>query len=209
MSVVFTQEDLAIFAIPAFEDRMKAIREKIRPKLEKFGEEIAPLLSKKFKTSFFAHTAKHMRRKVNPPDETWVALGPEKRGYKAYIFFSLCIGKQGTQARIVMKDESNQRKALGENLLENLEFLKNKSSQLKNLSDYTKRQPNYLPYPVKDIVETLTESSSRLKTLKSASFDLGLELNPTSKTLAQDFLENVQKLYPFYLCGLQQGVQLS
>ena len=73
MSVYFTQSDLDIFKIPGFKERMSAIREKIRPKLEQFGEEVAPALMTQFKAEFFPHTAKHMRRKVNPPDETWVA----------------------------------------------------------------------------------------------------------------------------------------
>ncbi len=207
MSIVFTQEDLAVFEISGFQERMKAIREKIRPKLEKFGQETIPLLNQKLNSNFYPHTAKHMRRKVNPPDETWVAFGPEKRGYKAYVFFSLCIGKQGLQTRIVMKDESALRPALGENLLQNLSFFKN--AKLKDLADYTKRDKEYLPIAVKNLSEAITESSKRLQNLKSAVFDLGLELNPTSKTLQQDFLKNAAQLYPFYLCGLQQGVQLS
>jgi len=207
MSIVFTQEDLAVFEISGFQERMKAIREKIRPKLEKFGQETIPLLKQKMNSNFYPHTAKHMRRKVNPPDETWVAFGPEKRGYKAYIFFSLCIGKQGLQTRIVMKDESALRPALGKNLTHNLNFFKN--SKLKDLADYTKRNEEYLPQTIHNLSQTLTESSQRLQNLKSAVFDIGLELNPTSKTLQQDFLKKANQLYPFYLCGLQEGVQLS
>ncbi len=109
MPLKFTQDDLEVFSIPDFAKRMAGLKAKIRPKLEALGEELGPALMTAFKQEFFAHTAKHMRRTVNPPDETWVALGPESRGYKAYVYLAFCIGKAGAQARVVMKDESANR----------------------------------------------------------------------------------------------------
>jgi len=34
-----------------------------------------------------------MRRTVNPPDDTWVAFGPEKRGYKKVQHFKVAISR--------------------------------------------------------------------------------------------------------------------
>ncbi len=209
MSVIFTSSDLEIFQIKTFQERMNAIRSKIRPKLEQFGQEVAPALMTQFKAEFFPHTAKHMRRKVNPPDETWVALGPRSRGYKAYVFFSLCIGKQGIQARVVMKDESNERALLGENILRNLPFFLKRSEDFKKLADYTKKDEDYRPLPVLSLKNDLEKTAERLKNLKSAVFDLGYELPATHKNLQQEFLKAVDLLYPFYVCGLQEGVRLK
>lgn len=209
MSTFFTASDLEIFQISGFQERMSAIRSTIRPKLEQFGQEVAPLLMTQFKAEFFPHTAKHMRRKVNPPDETWVALGPRSRGYKAYVFFSLCIGKQGVQARVVMKDESQDRILLGDNLLRNLPFFLKRSEDFKALSDYTKRDEDYHPLSLENLKSALEKSAEKLKTLKSAVFDVGYELKPTSKNLQQEFLKAVDLLYPFYVCGLQEGVRLK
>lgn len=205
---MFSKSDLQIFEVEGFKERMPLIKEKIRPKLEAFGNEVAPLLQKKFKKDFFPHTAKHMRRTVNPPDETWVALGPEKRGYKAYIFFSLCIGKKGVQARVVIKDESKMRPDFGTNLKSNSKKIES-SLKKEKLKNFTKRNASYEAESVGDFSIYLSEASERLKNLKSAVFDLGLELNPQSKTLAEDFVEACAKLYPIYVCGLQKGVKLS
>ncbi|MBL7684943.1 MAG: DUF1054 family protein [Deltaproteobacteria bacterium] len=204
----FTQADLEIFQIPTFQERMGAIRSQIRPKLEAFGSSIAPLLKQKFKRDFFAHTAKHMRRKVNPPDETWVALGPMQRGYKAYIFFSLCIGKQGVQARVVMKDESHDRALFGQNLMANLDYFKKQESVFKKIQQYLKRDSSYQPEKISLLSSYLKESAHRLQTLKGAMFDMGFELNPYSKKLELDFLKATEMLYPIFLCGLEKGVKL-
>lgn len=66
MGVLFTESDLEVFEIVEFSRRMAALKEKIRPKLVALGEEIAPALKAQFKTPFYPHTAKHMRRKVRP-----------------------------------------------------------------------------------------------------------------------------------------------
>lgn len=209
MANIFTSSDLKIFQIAGFKERMSALKEKIRPKLMDVGEELAILLSTQFKSDFYLHVAKHMRRKVNPPDETWLALGPEKRGYKAYIYFSLCLGKKGIQTRVVMKDESKNRPLLGENILSNLNFFKKHISDFKNLNDYTKRDSNYSPSSIEDFLSFLEESAMRLKKLKTALFDVGFELKTSSQNLEQDFLKMADLLYPFYLCGLQRGVKLQ
>lgn len=209
MSVFFTPSELEVFEIAGFQERMAAIRSRIRPKLEQFGEEMAPALSLQFKADFYPHTAKHMRRKVNPPDETWVALGPQSRGYKAYVFFALCIGKAGVQARVTMKDESENRALLGANLLRNLPFFLKRKGDFTDLSDYTRRDAAYRPMPLKNLGEGLEKMAERLKNLKSAVFDVGYELKPTARNLGQEFLKAVDWLYPFYACGLQAGVRLK
>ncbi len=204
-----SQKDLAIFEIPEFEKRMPLIKEKIRPKLEELGEELAPLLMKKFQQEFFPHTAKHMRRKVNPPDETWVALGPQSRGYKAYVYFAFCVGKAGIQARVVMKDESPMRKSMGENLQKNLRFFESQAKNLKGLKNYLKRNEAYQAETLTDIKKGLSEIAERLINLKSATFDLGLELSPQSPKLRQEVLKSFEKLFPFYQCGLKEKVKLK
>jgi len=207
MAVKFTPADLQVFSIPDFAGRMASLKTKIRPKLEALGEELGPLLMTQLKQEFFAHTAKHMRRTVNPPDETWFALGPESRGYKAYVYFACCIGKAGLQARVVMKDESALRPMLGENLLANQKFFAKNSGEWKGLADYTKRGKDYTPAKISDLSAFAAETGQRLMTVKSALFDVGLELKPLSATLAQDLLKAFDKLFPFYECGFKKGLK--
>lgn len=84
-----TQSDFDIFTIPGLEARMKALISQLRPKLELIGQELSPSLSAKLGEEFFPHVAKHARRSVNPPDDTWVAWANDKRGYKKHPHFQV------------------------------------------------------------------------------------------------------------------------
>ena len=72
---------------------MAAILTRIRPKLTSIGEELAPKVSELVDVPLFVHVAKHARRTVNPPDDTWAALGANPRGYKADVHFKVAISR--------------------------------------------------------------------------------------------------------------------
>jgi uncharacterized protein YktB (UPF0637 family) len=108
-SIGFTREDFEVFGIPTFPERMQGIKECVRPKLIALGEDLQPALTKLARTDVFPHVAKHARRTVNPPPETWVAFGPSARGYKKYGHFGLVVSRGGVHTRIVVKDEAPGR----------------------------------------------------------------------------------------------------
>jgi len=105
----FSRADFEVFAIGGFSARMAKIYERVRPRLIRLGVELAPELSRKLHMEFFPHVAKHMRRTVNPPDETWAAFGPSPGGYKRYGYLALCISGAGIHARAVVKSEADKR----------------------------------------------------------------------------------------------------
>lgn len=85
----FTHDDFAVFSLPGFEARMTALKTRVRPKLEALGAALAPELSVLLGTPVYPHVAKHARRTVNPPQDTWVAWSTHPRGYKAHPHFQL------------------------------------------------------------------------------------------------------------------------
>lgn len=89
----FSGKDFEVFTIPDFAGRMGKIRAQIQPKLLALGEALVPALARAVGGEVFAHVAKHMRRTVNPPDDTWVAFGPEKRGYKKAQHFKVALSR--------------------------------------------------------------------------------------------------------------------
>jgi len=85
----FDAEDFDVFAIPGLEARMAALIERVRPKLHALGDRLAPSLTLLCGEEMFPHVAKHARRTVNPPQDTWVAFANNKRGYKAHPHFQI------------------------------------------------------------------------------------------------------------------------
>ncbi len=90
----FTESDFDVFLIDGLETRMDALKTHIRPKLETLGAYFAPILSSMTGDEMFAHVAKHARRTINPPKDTWVAFASNSRGYKMLPHFQ--IGLWGT-----------------------------------------------------------------------------------------------------------------
>lgn len=205
MKLFFTQDDLKIFSIPDFSGRMGAIKTRIRPKLEAIGEALGPELLKAWGEEFFAHTAKHMRRTVNPPDETWVAFGPKPRGYKANIHLALCIGTTGAQARVIMKSESELRPVLGRNLKTHLSFFKKHQKEFYSLRNYLRKDDSGEGEAIDDLEKFLAEQGRRLVDLKSATFDVGFPLKPGDSNLVKNCLQAFKTLKPLYLCGVKPG----
>lgn len=95
----FTDKDFEVFSVPGLEARMEVLIERVRPKLETLGAEIAPYVSALAGEEMFVHVAKHARRTVNPPIDTWVAWAASKRGYKALPHFQ--VGMFGTHLFII------------------------------------------------------------------------------------------------------------
>ncbi|HLX36384.1 MAG TPA: DUF1054 family protein [Candidatus Binataceae bacterium] len=112
----FIRRDFDLFAIEDFNARMEKVYEHISPRLLRLGVELAPELSRSLHMDFFPHVAKHLRRTVNPPDETWTAFGPSRVGYKRYGYLALCISGAGIHARAVVKSEADSRRAMGRSI---------------------------------------------------------------------------------------------
>jgi uncharacterized protein YktB (UPF0637 family) len=96
-SSAFRAPDFGVFAVTGFQPRMAQIRARVRPKLEAMGASLAPALGNTAGSDVFAHVAKHARRTVNPPDDTWVAFGPDARGYKKHPHFKVAVSRHAVR----------------------------------------------------------------------------------------------------------------
>ncbi|HTG68126.1 MAG TPA: DUF1054 domain-containing protein [Candidatus Udaeobacter sp.] len=85
----FTQADFDVFGIQGLEERMAAIQNQIQPKFRAIGERLSVDAAVHAGNEMYLHVARHARRKVNPPKDTWLAICSNKRGYKAHPHFQL------------------------------------------------------------------------------------------------------------------------
>src|SRR5438128_3761181 len=92
-SLAFVTGDFKVFDVEGFRPRMAELRSRVRPRLEVLGKSLAPSVSRSLGGEVFAHVAKHARRTVNPPDDTWVAFGPDARGYKKHSHFKVAVSR--------------------------------------------------------------------------------------------------------------------
>ncbi len=182
-----------IFEIPGFAERMAAIRERVRPGLGALARRLAEERTQRGER-IFPHVASHMRRRVNPPNETWLALGPEKRGYKAYGHMGVFIGRGGCSVRFVVKDEAvAARERLGRFLQEDAGARKWFSRE-KDLRDFGAVHGSGEIGPV--FSREIRETGERLVRLKSASLDIGWPV--AFETTVGEIEDRIDRLMPLY-----------
>jgi uncharacterized protein YktB (UPF0637 family) len=109
-SPAFVASDFRIFDVKGFQPRMTEIRARVRPKLDAFGGSLASSVSRSVGGEVFAHVAKHARRTVNPPDDTWVAFGPDKRGYKKHCHFKVAVSRHTVRFLFEIGPEHAEKK---------------------------------------------------------------------------------------------------
>lgn len=197
-SLGFTQNDFRIFEIEGFSARMEQIAARVRPRLTRLGAELAPELGRKLHMEFFPHVAKHMRRTVNPPAETWAAWGPSPKGYKRYGYLALCISKLGIHARVVVKSDADNRDEMAQRIAAKSAALA-KSLRGTKIARYDRWDVAELPEEQPADEELFTAMSEALKK-KTGGIDLGFGW-PVREALRIDRAEVIDafgELEPIY-----------
>lgn len=85
----FAQNDFDTFKIEGLAERMEAIQKRIQPKFRTIGEPLTEDLAMMLGNEMHLHIARHARRTVNPPNDTWLAICNNKRGYKQHPHFQI------------------------------------------------------------------------------------------------------------------------
>ncbi|GLC87602.1 YktB family protein [Lysinibacillus piscis] len=199
--IKWTKKDFQVFQIDGLEQRMEALTALVRPKFQQLGEEFSTYFSTQLGEEFYPHTAKHARRTVNPPNDSWVAFAPYKRGYKALPHFQ--IGLWSTHLFIVFAIiyEAPQKNVMAERLLAQKHLL----TQLPN--DFIVSGDHMSPESIslqeaKD--QQLDELLYRLRDVKKGEFLVGRHLSQeeavklSAKQLYQLIEETFDQLVPIY-----------
>jgi uncharacterized protein YktB (UPF0637 family) len=194
----FTAVDFEVFKVEGFSERMQQIYEHVRPKLIRLGDELAPELARRLHMEFFPHVAKHARRTVNPPPETWAAFGPSPKGYKRYGYLALCISGAGLHARTVVKAEADHRPEMAQIIKAHTEQLI-KDFKGTKIAHYDKWDFHELP-PEEPAGKELFAALNGALSKKTGGIDVGFGWNVKQalKLDRAEMLEAFRELEPLY-----------
>jgi len=197
-TIKFAKDDFEVFGIPTFPERMQAIKERVRPKLTALGERLQPALHDLVRSEVYPHVAKHARRTVNPPPETWVAFGPSARGYKKFGYFGLVASRGGLHTRIVVKDEAENRQHMAKLLMDRASALA-KVFAKQELARYDRWDYEGVPELVKPTAEFWKGVAETLAK-KTGGLDVGCgwPVNRAVKLSEQQMLDAFASLLPLY-----------
>ncbi len=170
----FKASDFNVFKVDGLEQRMEALIERIRPKLDKLGTHFSSELSVMTGEEIFPHVAKHARRTINPPNDTWVAFATSKRGYKMLPHFQIGLWETHIFVWFAIIYEASSKEAYGKRFQEEATFIKEHIPQNYVWSiDHTKPEVKVH----QDLSETdLINMFERLQKVKKAELLCGIQI---------------------------------
>jgi uncharacterized protein YktB (UPF0637 family) len=198
----FTEEDFEVFTIDGLDARMDALKNTIRPKLEALGEHFSPTLSAITGNEIFPHVAKHARRTINPPKDTWVAFSSSSRGYKMLPHFQIGLWESHIFVWFAMIYEAPNKADFGKTLEKNLGSIYKKTPMHFVWSE-DHMKPSATPHQQLN-KEGLRLMFERLQTVKKAEILCGIHIDKKDAVnmSANDFLKEVdgvfKSLLPLY-----------
>src|SRR5881296_3735874 len=173
-SSAFVTSDFKIFDVNGFKPRMSEIRARVRPKLDALGGSLAPSISRSVAGDVFAHVAKHARRTVNPPDDTWVAFGPDARGYKKHCHFKVAISRHAVRFLFEVGPEHGDKKRWAAAWRRNAPRLGPVLRRVKGLAWFKNEHDEEATSPLADLSpEQLAELADELTRTRDGQLVLG------------------------------------
>ncbi|WP_186577600.1 YktB family protein [Aquibacillus kalidii] len=197
----FEKQDFDTFEIDGLEERMDAIKSRIQPKFKVIGDDLTNHLAAVLGNEMFLHIAKHARRSVNPPKDTWLAVAENKRGYKKHPHFQVGLFDDHVFIWLALIYELPNKEKIAEKFLNDYSSIKKLPQDFVVSLDHTKKES----FSVKDLSE---QNLERFRDVKKAEFLVGRHINATDDLLTngEQFLsftkETVDKLIPFYRTAL-------
>ena len=186
----WTKQDFEVFEIEGLTPRMTALQQLIQPKLQDLGEHFASYFSISLGEEFFSHVAKHARRTINPPSDTWVAFAPNKRGYKMLPHFQIGMWDSHIFIVVAVIYEVPTKMAIAQQLLQQEDILH-------ALPKDFVVSGNHMEKPAFPVAKETTALLQRMTQIKKAEFLIGRHISKeTAITLSHsDFKQFVEETF--------------
>lgn len=200
----FDQSDFNVFQIDGLIPRKRAIEDRIQPKFQIIGEELTTDLSTLVGSEMYLHTARHARRTVNPPQDTWLAISGNKRGYKKHPHFQVGLWDDRVFIWLAFIYELPEKTKIATTFLNHMDDIKKLNSDHFVISlDHTKKDAT----AIENI--HLQVALERFHDVKKAEFLIGKQLFPNNPVLldGKKFIafvkDTFEKLMPLYRLSYQ------
>src|SRR5262249_26565581 len=164
----------------------------------------------------FTHIALHMRRTVNPPEETWAAYARNSRSYKPFVHYRAAINREGVHVKVFVEDDADDKPLFAQNLKRNAgELVKFFASQ-PEIRSYDLRDANDRPRSGSSLRKTeIVRFADRLASIKGQHASYGILLGKDASavgsqaSLTTAVIDAARILAPLYRMGLEKGYRLS
>ncbi|MGM9943493.1 MAG: YktB family protein [Lysinibacillus sp.] len=193
-NVQWSLEDFDVFQINGLDERMEALTKIVRPKFQTLGETFSSYFSAKTGDEFFPHVAKHARRTVNPPKDSWVAFAPNKRGYKALPHFQIGLWNSHLFIVVAVIYEAPQKAEMAQRLLHNMDAFNQLSDDYIISGDHM--SPNAIRLGTAR-GEELEKLMVRLRDVKKGEFLVGRHIaaDDAINLSSNEFMQLVEKTF--------------
>ncbi|WP_087973062.1 YktB family protein [Oceanobacillus rekensis] len=201
----FNQNDFNTFTIDNLDGRMEAIQTRIQPKFQELGSELVDYLAAQLGNEVYLHIAKHARRTVNPPNDTWLAIADNKRGYKKHPHFQVGLFDDHVFIWLALIYELPNKREIADSFL-------NKYDEIKQLPNNFAVSLDHMKKEAIQITDLEIKDVERFRGVKKAEFLIGRRFLSDDPLLAdgEKFLETVKQTYdiliPFYQLAMRARV---
>lgn len=197
----FKPKDFKAFNVEGLDARMEALNEYIRPQLHELGEYFSDFFTSQTGETFYPHVAKHARRSVNPPKDTWVAFATNKRGYKMLPHFQIGMFEDQLFVMFGIMHEAKEKATRAKVFERKFKAIQQLPDDYRVCLDHMKPDKPF----IKDLTDDdLKEAIQRAINVKKGEFFIARAITPKDKRLKSDkafiaFLEETfDQFLPFY-----------
>lgn len=194
----FSKSDFKIFQIDGLEARMKEIQSHIQPKFKAIGDILLDDMNALIGSEMHVHIARHARRTVNPPNDTWMAFAGNKRGYKKHPHFQIGMWDDHLFMWLAFIYELPNKVKIAENFIREQDAFSDLPNDFMVSLDHMKKDATAL------LEIDLDKALERFRTVKKAEFLIGRTFKPGDQVLEDPdkFIETAkatfEALVPFY-----------
>jgi uncharacterized protein YktB (UPF0637 family) len=138
------------------------------------GETVAPALARSIGGEVFVHVAQHARRTVHPPDDTWVAFGPDARGYKKHGHFKVAVSRGGVRFLFEIGPEHAEKRRWASAWKKNAPKVGPVLRRVRHLGWFKNEHDDEPASPLADLTpESLAELADELTRTRDGQFVVG------------------------------------